>query len=79
MCVHVCYLLLPRSAPPHPAVTCCLRLAALQTDREDMGGASFDRDGEDVNVVERAENAETVKQLHALVLDYIRLPTTTQY
>ena len=51
----------------------------LYDHRGDMGGASFDRDGEDVNVVERVEHAATVKQLHALVLDYIRLPTTTQY
>ena len=49
----------------------------LYDHRTDAGGASFDHDGENINLAENSEHVETVKRLHALILDYIRLPTTS--
>lgn len=41
----------------------------------DSGGASFDRDGEHINLVEEVAYESIVERHHALVLGYIRLPT----
>ena len=44
----------------------------LYDHRRDAGGASFDRDGENVNLVVEPRFAEIVARHHALVLGYIR-------
>ena len=59
----------------------------IQTDRiigrelydhtRDPGGASFDRDGENVNLVGEAQYEDVVNRHHALILSYIKLPTAT--
>lgn len=47
----------------------------LYDHRRDTGGASFDHDGENVNLAAEADHEEIVKQHHALILGYIKLPT----
>jgi hypothetical protein len=58
---------------------------AIETDRiigrelydhsRDSGGASFDRDDENVNLAAEARYADVVNTHHALILGYINLPT----
>ena len=49
----------------------------LYDHRLDTGGASFDRDGENTNLVNEAQYDVVVKRHHVLILGYIKLPTTT--